>query len=102
MSHFFIVGFLFAVLPSGSAYADSQQDRARDAYRSGEIMSLSDIRRNVHQDLNGEIIGTQFRAINGGDRPYIYKFKVLSPEGNLTTIDVDARTSKVIKVRGKR
>lgn len=102
MRHLITACLLFSVLLSGSAFADSQQDRARDAYRKGEIMSLSEIRRNVHQNFEGEIIGTQFRATKGGDRRYVYKFKVLSPQGDVTTIDVDARTSKVLKVRGKR
>lgn len=102
MRQFLIACYLCAAFIPGSAFADSQQDRARDAYRKGEIMSLSEIRRNVHQNFEGEIIGTQFRAPSGPDKPYVYKFRVLSPEGNVTTIDVDARTSQVIKVRGKR
>lgn len=102
MRHFLIACYMVAAFSSGPTLADSEQDRARDAYRKGEIMSLSEIRRNVHQNFDGEIIGTQFRAPGGGDKRYIYKFRVLSPEGNVTTIDVDARTSRVITVRGKR
>jgi uncharacterized membrane protein YkoI len=32
----------------------------------------------------------------------VYKFRVLSPNGNMMTIDVDAKTSKVIDVKGQR
>ena len=102
MRYFVILCFGCILLSPGLAVADSQQERARAAYSKGEIMSLSDIRRNVHRDFEGEIIGTQFRATNGGEGRYIYKFRVLSPEGNVTTIDVDARTSRVLEVQGKR
>ena len=84
---------------AGNAQAFSEQDNARNAYQRGEIMSLADIRRNVQRDFNGQIIGTQFRSSN---EDYVYKFRVLSPNGNMMTIDVDAKTSKVIDVKGQR
>ncbi len=90
------------VMLSGAAqaHAFSEQDSARDAYQRGEIMSLADIRRNVQRDFNGQIIGTQFKSSD--NRGYIYKFRVLSPDGTMMSIDVDARTSKVIGVKGQR
>jgi uncharacterized membrane protein YkoI len=85
---------------AGKALAFTEQENARDAYQRGEIMSLEDIRRTVQRDFNGQIIGTQLRSSNNAD--YIYKFRVLSPEGNMMTIDVDAKTSRVIDVKGRR
>jgi uncharacterized membrane protein YkoI len=87
-------------MSAAAARADDEQHSARDAYQRGEIMSLAEIRRNVQRDFNGQIIGTQFRSANNED--YIYKFRVLSPEGNMMTIDVDARTSRVIGIKGQR
>lgn len=84
---------------SGNVAAFSEQENARDAYQRGEIMSLEDIRRNVQRDFNGQIISTRLKSENAD---YIYKFRVLSPDGNMMTIDVDARTSRVIDVRGRR
>ncbi|MBI1180701.1 MAG: hypothetical protein GC201_09095 [Alphaproteobacteria bacterium] len=84
---------------AGQAWAFSEQDSARDAFQRGEIMSLADIRRNVQRNFNGQIIGTQFRSSN---EDYVYKFRVLSPNGNMMTIDVDAKTAKVIDVKGQR
>ncbi len=84
---------------AGQALAYSEQENARDAYQRGEIMSLEDIRRNVQRDFDGQIIGTQLKSNNAD---YVYKFRVLSPDGNMMTIDVDARTSRVIDVRGRR
>jgi uncharacterized membrane protein YkoI len=83
----------------GKASAYSEQDNARDAYQRGEIMSLEDIRRTVQRDFNGQIIGTQLKSNNAD---YVYKFRVLSPDGSMMTIDVDAKTSRVIDVKGRR
>ena len=84
---------------SGNVAAFSEQESARDAYQRGEIMSLEDIRRNVQRDFNGQIISTRLQSENAD---YIYKFRVLSPDGNMMTIDVDAKTSRVIDVKGRR
>ena len=84
---------------AGNVAAFSDQDNARDAYQRGEIMSLEEIRRNVQRDFNGQIISTRLRSENAD---YIYKFRVLAPDGAMMTIDVDARTSRVIDVRGRR
>ena len=84
---------------AGNVAAYTEQESARDAYQRGEIMSLEDIRRNVQRDFDGQIIGTQLKSNNAD---YVYKFRVLSPNGNMMTIDVDARTSRVIDVKGRR
>src|SRR5690349_11565073 len=94
-----IVGAMLLV-GAGNAAAYTEQESARDAYQRGEIMSLEDIRRNVQRDFNGQIIGTQLKSSNNTD--YIYKFRMLSPDGNMMTIDVDAKTSRVIDVKGRR
>lgn len=92
-----LIGFCSANV----SLAGSEQDKARDAYQRGEIMSLSEIRRNVHRNFQGEIIGTKFRGPSGREERYIYKFRVLSPEGNVIRVDVDARTARVLRVKGK-
>ncbi len=84
---------------AGKAMAFTEQESARDAYQRGEIMSLEDIRRNVQRDFTGQIIGTKLQSNNAD---YVYKFRVLSPDGSIKTIDVDAKTSRVIDVKGHR
>ncbi len=84
---------------TGKAYAYTEQESAREAYQRGEIMSLEDIRRSVQRDFDGQIIGTKLKSDNAD---YIYKFRVLSPDGSIKTIDVDAKTSRVIDVKGRR
>lgn len=101
MRKFFVALLLIGFLPASVSLAGSEQDKARDAYQRGEIMSLSEIRRNVHRNFEGEIIGTKFRPPSGREELYIYKFRVLSPDGNVIRVDVDARTSRVLRVKGK-
>lgn len=94
-----LVVCLLAFAPEANAY--SEQERARQAYERGEIKSLAEIMRSVRQQVRGRIISTQFRATNGGRTVYIYTFGVLSDDGNLVKIDVDASNSVVIQVRGQ-
>lgn len=101
MRGFLVVLLLMGFWPAGASYARSEQDKARDAYQRGEIMSLSEIRRYVHRNFEGEIIGTKFRPPSGREERYIYKFRVLSPEGNVIRVDIDARTSRILRVKGK-
>jgi len=101
MRGFLVVLMLIGFWPASASFAGSEQDKARDAYQRGEIMSLSEIRRHVQSNFEGEIIGTKFRPPSGREERYIYKFRVLSPEGNVIRVDVDARTSRVVQVKGK-
>ncbi len=85
---------------SPAASADSEQNRAREAYQRGEIMSLAEIRRQVLQRFNGQIIDTEFHSPNNGGT-YVYQFKIMSGDGGIMEITVRATDSQVIQIRGQ-
>ena len=92
---------LSALVWAPAAGASDQQESARQAYQRGEIMSLAEIRRQVLQRFNGDIISTQFHGPSNGRETYFYEFELMSRDGGITRITVRATDSTVIQVRGR-
>ena len=88
---------LYGVAPG--AQASTEQDLARDAHRRGEIMSLGDIMRNVKQRVDGRIISTHFSTSQGGRVTHVYTFEILSENGDLMRIHVDASNARVLQIQ---
>jgi uncharacterized membrane protein YkoI len=102
---FIVIGIL--VMATGSSLADSDSDhvRARLAVESGAIVPLSTILEKVESLYEGSIIEVELEdeedegdedAISG----YIYEIKLLTPQGNLLKLKLDASTAELIKVKG--
>lgn len=78
-------------------------DRTQDAVRTGTIRSLSEIRGEVRKRYNGRIVGVElYENRMGGGPPWVYDVRVLNPRGNVVAVEMDARTGRVIMVRGMR
>lgn len=81
------------------------QDRARQAMQQGEILPLSDIRRQVRDQFGGKIVGVDL--VQGDEDalhspPWVYDIKVLSPEGRVLFVHMDASNGRVLGVKGQR
>jgi uncharacterized membrane protein YkoI len=85
-------------LPAHAGQSD--QDRARSAVQEGQIKSLDVILSSVRQQVPGRVVGVNLRGGNGSQRPYVYDVRVLSPQGNIKAVEVDARTAQILSVRG--
>jgi uncharacterized membrane protein YkoI len=46
--------------------------------------------------MAGEIVGVELETDVPG--ALVYEFKILTPEGKLKEVDVDAKTAKILKV----
>jgi hypothetical protein len=91
---------LAPVLSPPAHAGQSDQDRARSAVEKGQIKSLDVILSSVRQQVPGRVVGVNLRGGNGGLRPYVYDVRVLSPQGNVKAVEVDARTAQILSVRG--
>ena len=80
---------------------DSEQDRARSAVEQGQIKPLDQILSSVREQVPGRVVGVNLRGGNGGQRPFVYDVRVLSSQGNIRAVEVDARTARILSVRGK-
>lgn len=78
-------------------------DRARSAVRQGEIMPLSDIRQRVREQFQGRIVGIDLQEGSAaGPQPWVYDLRVLTPEGHVLSVQMDAQDGEVIGVRGRQ
>jgi len=90
------------LLASGAAvsYADDDDARdheiARQALIEGRIRPLAEITEAFKAQFAGEIVGVELEveSVNA----LVYEFKVLTPEGKLKEVKVDAKTAKILKV----
>jgi len=77
-------------------------DKARDALRSGRIVSLGVIRRSVRQNFKGRILDVRLIEPRQQGRPYMYDLKLLQKDGKLVFIRVNARNGQIINVKGRK
>jgi uncharacterized iron-regulated membrane protein len=101
------VVFLLLALSLGPVFGapalagQSDQDRARSAVEKGQIKPLDQILSSVRQHVPGRVVRVDLRGGNGGQRPYVYDVRVMSPQGNIRAVEVDARTAQILSVRGQ-
>ncbi len=90
--------FLGLSAPAGAA---SEHDRARDAVRAGQIQPLNSILARVKGQFRGRVIGV--RLVKPGPNPHRwrYRVKLLTPQGRVLLVIVNARTGNVLGVRGR-
>jgi uncharacterized membrane protein YkoI len=79
------------------AHDDHDEDMALRALEAGEIIALDQVLATLGSTVPGEISEIELERENGN---WIYEFKVISPEGHMLKVRVDAKTGKLIKPEG--
>jgi uncharacterized membrane protein YkoI len=105
-----LLGLALACAGGGLAYADDRDDdddgdngrdrhrdheQARRALEEGRARPLAEILERVREQLGGEVIGVEFEREKGR---YVYEFKVMTPDGRLREVYVDAMSAEILKV----
>jgi uncharacterized membrane protein YkoI len=72
-------------------------ERASRSAESGEFVPLASIVAAVRARFPGEIVATEFETRDG--RP-AYEFHLLSEDGRVTEVRVDARTGRILGGEG--
>lgn len=93
----FAAGLLLAAGTPLHADDDDRRDQemARRALQEGLIRPLSEISASLSAQFPGDIIAVELEVDDG---KFIYEFKVLTPQGVLKEVEVDAKTAKVLKI----
>lgn len=95
--------------------ADSDSARARAAVEAGEIVTLVRILAKVEALYNGRVLEVELEEENededdddyergereGRGGAIVYEIKLLTPQGNVLRLDVDARTMEILTVKGR-
>jgi uncharacterized membrane protein YkoI len=100
-----VLGTLIVFSGAAVADGDSDHDRARAAVESGDIVPLSQILEKVEFLYHGSIIEVELEDEEDDDEEsfvsgWIYEIKLLTPQGNLLKLKIDARTAQLIRVKG--
>lgn len=87
---------LFLSLVATPALADrDDHDRARLALEAGEILPLSDILASAAAVRPGRVIEIELERDDGR---WVYELELVSPEGRLYEMEVDASSGIVLEV----
>ncbi len=73
----------------GSGRGGSDHDRARSAVEREEILPLSKILGGVRNRFGGRVIKLELETDDGH---YVYELKLITPEGRIIELEVDAAT----------
>ena len=77
-----------------------RHNQARDAVRSGNILSLSVIRKAVQSEYPGKIVDVRLLVPKREGINYLYDVRVLTDAGKLLSVKIDAKNAKIIDVKG--
>ena len=77
-----------------------RHDQARDALRSGNILSLSVIRKAVQSEYPGKIVDVRLLIPKRRGINYLYDVRVLTDAGKLLSVKIDAKNARIIDVKG--
>lgn len=90
---------LVLLIPPGAAlradpeFHDGDHDRAHRAVMEGQIRPLTDLLPQVAPALGGRILDVELETEHGR---MVYEFTVVSPDGRVREVMVDAATARII------
>jgi uncharacterized membrane protein YkoI len=84
---------LALTLASLPAAAVSDQDRARQAVEQGQALPLNAVLKSIKRQCKGRVLDAQL--LQGG-RGWIYRVRVLTREGKVVDLAVDAQSGQMI------
>jgi uncharacterized membrane protein YkoI len=74
--------------------AKDDQEQARQAVESGEIRPLDEILAAARKAVPGEVVKLDLKRDDGR---WLYKLKILSPEGKRREVKVDAKSLAILE-----
>lgn len=78
---------------------DDERDHeiARKALSEGKIRPLAEIMDELKSEFPGQVVGVELETKTTDT--FIYEFKVLTPDGKLKEVKVDATTAKILTIK---
>jgi uncharacterized membrane protein YkoI len=90
-------------LGSGSARAEGDHERARQALAAGEILPLATILERVERSHPGRVLDVDLERDKGdkGDKAeaaprWVYEIKLLTPSGTRLKLQIDAKSGALM------
>lgn len=93
----FLLGIACTVAQAGPSKHD--HDHARRALASGEARPITEILQAVAAEVPGDVIDVEFeRERRHGPAVWVYEIKIITPDGRLLEVRVDAATARILDV----
>lgn len=86
---------LCGITAVGRADQDISSAKALELQQQGTILSMNKLLRRVRQRYPGELLDAELEKDDGR---YEYEFKILTPQGQVWEIEVDAQTGAILEV----
>ncbi len=93
-----ILVLVLAVGGPADAKRKGDQERARSAVEAGELVPLKKILRGLGRGYQGRLLDADLEEVGNGR--WLYRLKVLTPEGNVLRLIVDGASGELLDVRG--
>ncbi len=92
----------FVLFARPLAVRSDEQDRAREALQSGEVVSLDRILARVRAAYAGRVLEAELEQGRGdGAVPWVYQVKMLTPQGHVIKLRLNAKTAIILAVKGR-
>lgn len=98
-----IVAVAFAAVESSARADEDDHNRARRAYETGQVVGLGQILAHVRQAYRGRVLEIELdeRIWTNRRSLWIYQVKVLTLQGHVVKLELNAKTMRILRVRGR-
>lgn len=94
-----LLAVALAASASTGLYAGSDDhERARRALERGEVLPLRAVLEQVERTQQGQVLKIEFERDDGR---YLYKIRLLHPDGRVAKLKVDAVDGRVLSIKRK-
>lgn len=74
---------------------ERSQDCALNAFKSGDVASLTDVLKVALERVPGEVVKVELEREDG---IWVYEIKILTPQGKRREVEINAKSLEIIKV----
>ncbi len=71
-------------------------DRARQAVQAGQVLPLPAVLERLQREVPGQVLEVELEQKRG---VWIYEFKLLTPDGQISKVVLDAQTAQVLRIQ---
>lgn len=88
-----------ALAAGGAVHAgDDDHDLARQALEEGKVLPLRTVLAKIEREVPGQALKVEFEREHGR---FVYKIRILQPDGRIAKVEVDAVDARVLEVKRK-
>lgn len=97
-----IASVLLALAPFAQTLGDDEQEEAAEAALArGDARPVHELLQRVRSKFRGSVLKVELEREEKGEVPWVYKVKLLTPEGDVLELGYDAATLELVVLEGR-